>query len=139
MDKFLLFFKNWCICMCFEICVEYYSSHLHVCLKYVCNVILHISMCVWSLCAMLFSTFNQCVWNMRGMLFHTFRGHKAFRQDFLDFKIWRRWKSINVTSQKWGNIHLYLGVFFPTPPIFIPHFYDVRIFLSDFLRLQIFC
>ena len=26
---------------------------------------------------------------------------------------------------------------FPTPPLLIPHFYDVRTFLHDFLRLQL--
>ena len=30
-----------------------------------------------------------------------------------------------------------LGVFFPTPPLLIPHFYDVRIFLSDFVHVPL--
>ena len=30
----------------------------------------------------------------------------------------------------------FLEVFFPTPPLLVPYFYDVRIFLSDFLPSQ---
>ena len=34
-------------------------------------------------------------------------------------------KNQHVTSKKRGIIHLFLGVFFPTPPLLNPHFYDV--------------
>ena len=47
-------------------------------------------------------------------------------------------KNQNVTSKKRGIIHLFLGVFFPTPPLLNPHFYDVIEGLSSSSKLCVY-